>query len=105
MVVFQPHRYTRTRDLMDEFAASFSDASILVMMDIYPAGEKPIRGVKTEVLIRKMGRRGIHHAGSAEDVLEVLKRRLRPGDVVLTLGAGDVWKVGGEVLGMLRRRQ
>ncbi len=104
-VVFQPHRYSRTRDLMEEFAGAFGDADIVVMMDIYPAGEKPIRGIKTGAIIKRMKKRGVHYAASAEDVLEVLKGRLRPGDVVLTLGAGDVWKVGEQLLVMLRGRK
>ncbi len=93
-VVFQPHRYSRTKLLMDEFAASFGDADMLVMMDIYPAGEKPIRGVKTEALIGKMKKRNVVHAKNADEAVGALNGKLKAEDVVLTLGAGDVWKVG-----------
>jgi UDP-N-acetylmuramate--alanine ligase len=106
VVVFQPHRYSRTKLLMDEFASSFGDADLLVMMDIYPAGEKPIKGIKTEALIEKMkGRKGIFHARSAEEAVERLQGELRSGDVVLTLGAGNVWKVGDLLLETLKSKK
>jgi UDP-N-acetylmuramate--alanine ligase len=104
-VVFQPHRYSRTKDLMDEFAASFGDADMLVMMDIYPAGEKPLRGIKTEALIKKIKRRDIFHAHDTEEVLDHLGGKLKSGDVVLTLGAGDVWKVGELLLERLKTKK
>jgi UDP-N-acetylmuramate--alanine ligase len=106
VVVFQPHRYSRTRMLMDEFAASFADADLLVMMDIYPAGEKPIRGIKTEAVIERMKRKkGIFHARSAEEATGYLREKLRPGDVVLTLGAGNVWKVGDLLIETLKSKK
>jgi UDP-N-acetylmuramate--alanine ligase len=101
-VIFQPHRYSRTKDLMDEFAASFGDADLLVMMDIYPAGEKPLKGIKTEALIKKMKRRDVFYGHDAEEVLDHLGGKLKSGDVVLTLGAGDVWKVGELLLERLK---
>jgi UDP-N-acetylmuramate--alanine ligase len=104
-VVFQPHRYSRTKNLMDEFAASFGDADLLVMMDIYPAGEKPVRGIKTEALVKKIKRRDVFHAHDAEEAIEHLGGKLRSGDIVLTLGAGDVWKVGELLLEKLKARK
>lgn len=104
-VIFQPHRYSRTKNLMDEFAISFGDADLLLMMDIYSAGEEPIRGIKTEALVKKIKRRDIFHARDAEEALDYLGGKLRAGDVVLTLGAGDVWKVGELLLERLKARK
>ena len=104
-VVFQPHRYTRTRDLIDEFSGCFADADVLYLMDIYPAGEKPIDGINSNVLfdrIKKTGHAGAVYFSDREKLMENLLLRLRQGDVVFTLGAGDVWKAGEEILKRLR---
>lgn len=104
-VIFQPHRYTRTRDLINEFASCFSDADVLYLMDIYPAGEKPIGGINSNVLfgyIKKTGHRDAAYFSDREKLVENLLLRLRQGDVVFTLGAGDVWKVGEEIIGRLK---
>lgn len=104
-VVFQPHRYTRTRDLIDEFSGCFADADVLYLMDIYPAGEKPIDGINSNVLfdrIKKAGHTGAVYFSDREKLMENLLLRLRQGDVVFTLGAGDVWKAGEEILKRLR---
>lgn len=104
-VVFQPHRYTRTRDLIDEFSGCFADADVLYLMDIYPAGEKPIDGINSNVLfdrIKKTGHAGAVYFSDREKLMENLLLRLRQGDVVFTLGAGDVWKTGEEMLKRLR---
>ncbi|MBI4690134.1 MAG: UDP-N-acetylmuramate--L-alanine ligase [Nitrospirae bacterium] len=107
-VIFQPHRYTRTRDLIDEFASCFSDADVLYLMDIYPAGEKPIEGINPMVLlehIKKTGHKDIAYFSGREKLMENLVLRLKPGDVVFTLGAGNVWKVGEEILQKLRVKE
>jgi UDP-N-acetylmuramate--alanine ligase len=99
-VIFQPHRYTRTADLMDVFAGSFGDADVLVLLDIYPAGEKPIEGVTADVLaekIRSTGHREVLRRDK-EGAVEYVLSEMKKGDVLLTLGAGDVWKVGEKVL-------
>ncbi|MFA4830192.1 MAG: UDP-N-acetylmuramate--L-alanine ligase [Thermodesulfovibrionales bacterium] len=104
-VVFQPHRYTRTRDLIDEFSGCFADADVLYLMDIYPAGEKPIDGINSNILIdriKKAGHEGAVYFSDREKLMENLLLRLRQGDVVFTLGAGDVWKAGEEILKRLR---
>ncbi|MDO9287321.1 MAG: UDP-N-acetylmuramate--L-alanine ligase [Thermodesulfovibrionales bacterium] len=104
-VIFQPHRYTRTRDLIDEFSGCFADADVLYLMDIYPAGEKPIDGINSNVLIdriKKAGHEGAVYFSDREKLMENLLLRLRQGDVVFTLGAGDVWKAGEEILKRLR---
>jgi UDP-N-acetylmuramate--alanine ligase len=100
-VVFQPHRYTRTADLMDEFGASFDGADTLVLLDIYPAGEKPIEGVTTRSLLEKItkgGRAEVVHPAGKDEALRYVLSRMRSGDLLLTLGAGDVWKLGEKVL-------
>jgi UDP-N-acetylmuramate--alanine ligase len=100
-VVFQPHRYTRTAALMEEFAVSFEDADSLILMDIYPAGERPIEGITSQVLcekIRKTGRKNIFYAGDRIEAAARAVLEAGTGDIILTLGAGDVWKVGGKVL-------
>jgi UDP-N-acetylmuramate--alanine ligase len=100
VVLFQPHRYTRTRDLLGEFIDSFADADKVVLMDIYPAGEKPLPGVNSELLYRGIKDMGqdIEYIGDREEVLGYLERELKDRDTLLTLGAGDVWKMGEEFL-------
>jgi UDP-N-acetylmuramate--alanine ligase len=96
IVLFQPHRYSRTRDLMSDFFGVFGEADKVILMDIYPAGEVPLKGITSEVLLV-----GIRNAGAdielvreKDAVLDCLKGELKEGDILLTLGAGDVWKVG-----------
>jgi UDP-N-acetylmuramate--alanine ligase len=97
-VLFQPHRYTRTRDLMAEFAGAFGDADTVQVLDIYAASEEPIAGVTAEALVREIGREGVVYAGSIGDGVAALVKEARDGDVVLTLGAGSVSSAGGMLL-------
>jgi len=100
-VVFQPHRYTRTADLMDEFAGSFAGIDALLLLDIYPASEKPIPGITSEALAERMrqkGRKNVACFKDRETAAEHLLSQLRTGDVLLTLGAGDVWKLGEAIV-------
>jgi UDP-N-acetylmuramate--alanine ligase len=102
--LFQPHRYTRTRDLLGEFATAFNDADALLLTDIYAAGEEPIPGATSEALaeaIRACGHRDVTLVPRAE-LARVARDRVRPGDLVLTLGAGDITAVGPELLELLR---
>ncbi len=104
-VLFQPHRYSRTFHLMDEFARSFHEADSLFVMDIYAASEKPIAGVTAQVLverIRAFGHRGAEYVGTLERGVEALLAAASDGDLVLTLGAGSVWQAGENVLERLR---
>jgi UDP-N-acetylmuramate--alanine ligase len=101
VVVFQPHRYSRTRALFDEFSRAFYQSDILVVMPIYAASEKKIEGVSSKKLcaqIKAHGHKEVMYASGFKAALAYLKNNLRPGDVLLTLGAGDVWKVGTEIL-------
>jgi UDP-N-acetylmuramate--alanine ligase len=104
-VLFQPHRYTRTYHLMDEFARSFHQADTLFVMDIYAASEKPIEGVSAESLvdrIRQFGHRGAEYVGTMDRGVDALLSVAEDGDLVLTLGAGSVWQAGDKVLAKLR---
>jgi UDP-N-acetylmuramate--alanine ligase len=98
LVLFQPHRYTRTRDLMQEFAGAFGDADRVEILDIYAASEEPIAGVTGEALARAVGRDGVRYAGSVSEAVEALVREAREGDVILTLGAGNVSQASGLLL-------
>lgn len=95
IVIFQPHRYTRTRDLFREFGASFAEADKVFVAPIYSAGEKEIKGVSPQLIIREIKKHG-RPVGAFPGVLPLL-RDIRRGDVVLTLGAGDIWKTGMEI--------
>jgi UDP-N-acetylmuramate--alanine ligase len=97
VAVFQPHRYTRVRDLHKEFAHSFGDAAAVVVMPVYPAGEAPVEGVNAEKLSREMkeaGHPSVHFAPGRDEAARALETLAREGDMVITLGAGDVWRVG-----------
>jgi len=101
VALFQPHRYSRTQALMEEFAHAFRHADALIVLPIYAAGEDPIAGVDAGRLvegIRKFGHPDAVHAPDADSALKLLGQRLRDGDILLTLGAGDVWKLGEEFL-------
>jgi UDP-N-acetylmuramate--alanine ligase len=101
VVAFQPHRYTRTRDLWHEFVSAFNDADVLVLSDIYPAGEAKIPGIEAAPLadaIRAHGHREVRFAANLDDVLAALVATARPGDLVVTLGAGSISQVGGRLL-------
>ncbi|MGB9589419.1 MAG: glutamate ligase domain-containing protein, partial [Candidatus Hydrothermia bacterium] len=101
VVLFQPHRFTRTLYLHAEFGGAFLDSDLLFILPIYPAGEKPIEGVSSRLIyeaVKEAGHKDVHLIEEGEDVLEVLMEALRPGDLLLTLGAGNVWKIGEEFL-------
>jgi UDP-N-acetylmuramate--alanine ligase len=101
VVLFQPHRFTRTQALWDDFCKAFHQADVLVLTDIYPASEEPIPGVTAEALARALverGHRQVTWAGDLRSATEALASVVREGDVVLTLGAGSVWTAGEELL-------
>jgi UDP-N-acetylmuramate--alanine ligase len=104
VVLFQPHRYSRTQALWDEFCRAFHQADRLLLTDIYPASEEPLPGIDAEGLARgiaEKGHRGVAYAGDLQAATKRLGQEVREGDVVLTLGAGTVWTAGEE---LLRRR-
>jgi len=97
VVVFQPHRYTRTHLLQQEFCTAFHDADALVLLDIYAAGETPLPGVTTGLLYEDLisqGQREVYYVRERAEVVPFLRRYLCANDILLTLGAGDVWQVG-----------
>src|SRR5690242_16254846 len=105
VVLFQPHRYTRTHDLMQEFARSFNNADVLFITDIYAASEDPIEGVTAEALtaaIKSFGHKDVNYVGALENAAPALVDRIQPGDLVLTLGAGTVNRISDQVLQLLR---
>src|SRR5947199_9195220 len=105
VVLFQPHRYTRTNDLMDEFASAFNNADVLFVTDIYAASESPIDGVNAEVLtgrIKSYGQNNAEYNGGLENAPGILRESVREGDLVITLGAGSVHRAGDELLALLR---
>jgi UDP-N-acetylmuramate--alanine ligase len=107
-VVFQPHRYTRTRDLFDAFTDAFHDADRLIVTGIYAAGEEKIPGVEAAVLvegIRARGHRGAELVADLQKVPEVLVPELRAGDLVITLGAGSVTQLGPRLLRALEEER
>jgi UDP-N-acetylmuramate--alanine ligase len=108
VVVFQPHRFTRTRDLFDEFLSSFNDADKLILTDIYPAGEEPIKGIDGVALfngIKGHGHKDVEYMADFAAVAPYLDSFVKAGEMVITLGAGDVRKIGEELLGILKKRK
>jgi UDP-N-acetylmuramate--alanine ligase len=108
LVLFQPHRYTRTRDLMEEFAGAFGDADAVQVLDIYAASEQPIEGVTGETLaaaVREKGGGRVMYAASMGEAVERLVEDARPGEMILTLGAGSVSQAGPMLLEVLRGRR
>jgi UDP-N-acetylmuramate--alanine ligase len=100
-VIFQPHRYTRTRDLFDEFLSAFEGADRLVLTDIYPAGEDPIAGATGEALYQAIKRKGhldVEFIADKNQIVEQVTAKLNSGDVALTLGAGDIYKIGDQLV-------
>src|SRR5262249_52482320 len=104
VAAFQPHRYTRTRDLMDEFATAFHDAEYVIVSDIYAAGEEPIAGISAARLVEAMracGHRSVVHVPARADIAKAAASIVQPGDLFITLGAGDITLVGDEIIRLL----
>jgi UDP-N-acetylmuramate--alanine ligase len=104
VVVFQPHRFTRVRDLFDEFLLAFDEAGALFLLDIYPAGEDPIQGVSSRRLYEALRARGhleAHYLEGERSLAREVAKASRPGDLIVTLGAGDIYRLGPEILDAL----
>lgn len=107
-VIFQPHRYSRTHLMLDEFAACFGDCDSLLVVDIYAASEDPIPGVNSVALverIRAAGHMDAQYVDSIDTAIDRAAERARPGDVILTLGAGSIWRAGETILERLADRE
>ena len=105
VAVFQPHRYSRTKELMDDFVVAFNNADVLYVLDIYAASEQPIEGITAEVLtenIRKFGHKNVNYIGDIDTATEKVIGELRPGDLVMTLGAGSVTRLSDEIFERLK---
>ena len=101
VAVFQPHTYSRTKDFYSEFATSFDDADIIVLTDVYPAREEPIEGVTGQLIsdaARAAGHRSVYYMEDKTKLPDLLRTIIKEGDMVITLGAGDIWKMGLELL-------
>jgi len=108
LVVFQPHRYSRTRDLFDEFLSAFDEADHLMLTEVYAAGEAPISGVSGEALFRAIKRRGhvdVRFEAQQKKMVDKLLPQLRSGDLVLVLGAGSIHEVGAALVRALSGRE
>jgi UDP-N-acetylmuramate--alanine ligase len=108
VAVFQPHRYQRVKHLAVEFANSFFQTDVLIVTSIYGAGEAPIEGVTGENLalsIRERGHRDVTYIPDLNDVVSHLANTVKPGDIVITVGAGDVWKVAYDIHSELSKRR
>jgi UDP-N-acetylmuramate--alanine ligase len=104
IAVFQPHRYTRTQALFKDFLTAFYDADVLLLTDIYPAGEDRIEGIEAKALfdgIREYGHKDVTYLADKGEVVDHLLRIVIPGDLVITLGAGDIWQVSEELVNRL----
>jgi len=106
--VFQPHLYSRTRDFYDEFGRSFFNADVLVVTDVYPAREEPIQGVTGELIAnaaKEFGHKHVHYIADKRQVPAFLMEQKQPGDMIITMGAGDIWKFGEEFIAYLTGRR
>lgn len=104
IAVFQPHLYSRTRDLMDEFAESLGIADMVYVTDIYKAREEPIPGVTSETIIKKISEKGhsqAHYIPSKDELIPALKKLIKRGDAVVMMGAGDIWECAAKFAGEL----
>ena len=101
IVAFQPHRYTRTKALLEQFVTSFNEADLLIVTEIYAASEEKIEGISGSILaerISKSGHKNVLFAPTKEDVVDTVLQIVSPGDLVITLGAGDIYKVGERLM-------
>jgi UDP-N-acetylmuramate--alanine ligase len=105
-VIFQPHRYTRTQALLEEFATSFGEADNLFVLDIYPASEQPIPGITAEFLTQKIAANGraATYVSSTGDAIAAATSVAKSGDLILTLGAGSVYQLGPQIVEALKTR-
>lgn len=106
--VFQPHLYSRTRDFYDEFGKAFLLSDVLVVTDVYPAREEPIQGVTGELIANaaeQFGHKDVHYVPDKKHIPQSLMKITKKGDIVITMGAGDIWKYGEEFLKNLKSKK
>lgn len=108
VAIFQPHRYTRTQSLYKQFGQSFSNSDVTIINDIYAAGERPIEGISAKLIVeevRKTGKEVLKYLSGKKETLEYLEEEFREGDLIITLGAGDVWQIGVELSRRLEEKE
>lgn len=108
VVIFQPHLYSRTRDFYQDFGRSFLNSDVFICTDIYPAREKPIEGVTGEMIsniAKKYGHKNVHYIPDKKDIPEKLIQLKKKGDIIITMGAGDIWKYGEEFVELLKEEK
>jgi UDP-N-acetylmuramate--alanine ligase len=100
VMIHQPHRYTRTRDLYEDFVKVLSDVDLLLLMEVYPAGEEPIPGADSRSLCRSIRQRGVEpvYVDGPEGVADILRNLLQPGDLLLTQGAGNITSLAHQLI-------
>ena len=106
--VFQPHRYSRTSILGERFGDAFSDADVIIVSDIYSAGESPIEGVSADIIISAIEKhegRKVIYLPTKQEIVDYLAQTAQSGDMILTMGAGDIWNAGVELVNRLKERQ
>jgi len=106
--VFQPHLYSRTRDFYEEFGRAFFNADVLVVTDVYPAREEPIQGVTGELIAnaaKSFGHKHVHYVPDKKGVPGFLLSIRQPGDIIITMGAGDIWRFGEEFIKQLKQKK
>jgi len=104
--VFQPHLYSRTRDFYEDFGRSFFNADVLVLTDVYPAREEPIQGITGELIAntaKEYGHKHVHYVPDKKQIPDFLMQLKRRGDIIITMGAGDIWKFGEEFINKLKK--
>jgi UDP-N-acetylmuramate--alanine ligase len=105
--VFQPHLYSRTRDFYQDFGRAFFNADVLIVTDVYPAREEPIPGITGELIVdaaRQFGHKAVQYLRDKKEVPNFLMKIKKQGDIILTMGAGDIWKYGEEFVMQLRSK-
>ncbi|BDQ02528.1 UDP-N-acetylmuramate--L-alanine ligase [Ignavibacterium sp.] len=107
VAVFQPHLYSRTKDFCQEFGRSFLNSDVFVCTDVYPAREEPIPGVTGELIAeatRKFGHKNVHYIADKKDIPAFLNEIKKDDDIIVTMGAGDIWKYGEQFVGLLNKK-
>ena len=104
-VIFQPHRYTRTRDLLDEFGGAFGDADSVIVLPIYAASEEPLPGITAELLVSKISNPPARYAADFADAIRAVISAAGDGDLIMTLGAGSVSQIGPQILAELQAKK
>jgi UDP-N-acetylmuramate--alanine ligase len=107
VTVFQPHLYSRTKDFYQEFGRSFLNSDVFICTDVYPAREEPIDGINGKMIAditQKFGHKNVHYVADKKDVPQFLLNRIKENDIVITMGAGDIWKYGNEFVELLNKR-